>query len=83
MFKKVYFHEKYPIFVDVSVIKTNSKIKNKGKRDFLLPTNTLSSSNAFSNEPNYEIELEIDNETMVKEYRELSSKEMIEMMKMT
>jgi len=74
-------HEKYPIFVDVSVIKTNSKIKNKGRRDFLLPTNTLTSSNAFSNEPSYEIELEMDNETMAKKYADMSSKDMIDMMK--
>jgi hypothetical protein len=74
-------HEKYPIFVDVSVIKTNSKIKNKGKRDFLLPTNTLTSSNAFSNEPSYEIELEIDNETMMREHKDMTPDKMIETIK--
>jgi hypothetical protein len=74
-------HDMYPIFVDVSVIKTNSKIKNTGKRDYLLPTSTLASSNAFSNEPSYEIELEIDNMRMEQEYRVVAPEKMIEMIK--
>lgn len=76
-----FLHADYPIFVDVSVIKTNSKVLTKGKPDFLLPTNTLTSSNAFSNEPSYEIELELDNETMMKNHKAMAPEELIKMIK--
>lgn len=58
-------HADFPIFVDVSVIKTNSKTRpKKGGKEIIIPTYTLKSSNAFSNEPHYEIELELDNNAM-------------------
>ena len=76
-------HPKYPIFVDVSVIKTNSKTRpKKGGKEIIIPTYTLKSSNAFSNEPHYEIELEMDNDAMEKtEYKHLTSKSFIDMIK--
>jgi len=50
-------HPEYPIFVDISIVKSSMQVK--GKVDF--PTYTIQESHVFENPETYEIELEIDN----------------------
>jgi hypothetical protein len=55
-------HPSIPIYVDVSVIKTNSKDSNgRNGKPVILPTYTMKSANVFNNQPHYEIELEMNN----------------------
>lgn len=53
-------HPDYPIFIDLSVVK--SSIKQKYHPFLPIKTYTLDESNVFNNSENYEIELEIDND---------------------
>ena len=56
-------HESYPVFVDMSIVKTNKKnMKRDGNRGSPIPTNTIQESEVFNMVPIYEVELEIDNE---------------------
>ena len=58
-------HPDIPIYVDVSVIKTNSKDSNgRNGKPVILPTYTMKSANVFNNQPHYEIELEMNNHAM-------------------
>ena len=58
-------HPKYPVFVDISVVKTNKKnVKKNGKLGSPIPTNTIQESEVFRMTPIFEIELEIDNSRM-------------------
>jgi hypothetical protein len=58
-----FYHPSMPIFVDVSVIKTNRKCTPKGpnKKPIIMPSYTLKSAGVFDNEPHYEVELELNN----------------------
>lgn len=49
-------HKKYPIYIDVSIVKSSSK-KNKA----YVPQYTIQESNVFNNIENYEIEMEVNN----------------------
>jgi hypothetical protein len=51
-------HPEYPIFADISILKSSKKQKGKG---FALPEYTIQESGVFQNIETYEIELEIDN----------------------
>ena len=49
-------HPDYPIFVDVSIVKSAKTVKG-----IHVPTYTVQEANIFNNQETYEIELEIDN----------------------
>lgn len=51
-----FFHPRYPIFADLSIVKGSKKTNRVP-----IPTYTLEESGTFNNEETYEIELEIDN----------------------
>lgn len=51
-----YSHPIYPIFVDISIVKSSKKTERVP-----IPTYTLEESGVFTNSETYEIELEIDN----------------------
>ena len=56
-------HDKFPIFVDLSIIKTSKSISqhNDKKKEIMIPKYTIQEAEVFKNEPTYEIELEVDN----------------------
>ena len=59
-----FYHPDIPVYVDVSVIKTNRKCTpttGKDKRPIIMPSYTLKSAGVFDNEPHYEVELEMNN----------------------
>jgi hypothetical protein len=60
-------HPDYPIFVDLSIVKTNKKHKRRDGMTFPLPAVTLHDANVFDNSPSFEIELELDNDRIYKE----------------
>jgi len=49
-------HPDYPIFVDISIVKSSSRVNKR-----LVPQYTIQESNTFSNSEHYEVELEMDN----------------------
>ena len=62
-------HEDYPVFVDISIVKTNlknrvDKRKNNNRYGTPIPTETIQASDVFNTIPVYEIELEMDNGKM-------------------
>jgi len=60
-------HLDYPVFVDVSMIKTNRKNKintRKNGHASPIPTETIQESGVFDTPPIFEIELELDNTRM-------------------
>jgi len=66
-----FYHPEYPVFVDISIIKTNKTIKVKRtdkdggsyQKDIPLYAHTVQECTLFENPATYEIELEIDNRT--------------------
>jgi len=54
-----FYHKKYPIYIDVSIVKSSSK-KNKQ----YVPHYTIQESNVFNNIENYEIEMEVNNNSV-------------------
>jgi hypothetical protein len=54
-------HSVYPVFVDLSIVKTNRKYKN-GK--YPLPKTTIQEADVFNTQPVYEVELELNNDKM-------------------
>jgi len=61
-------HDDYPVFVDISIVKTNLKNrvdkKKNQKNGTPIPTETIQASDVFNTVPVYEIELEMDNRQM-------------------
>jgi hypothetical protein len=64
-------HADYPVFVDISIVKTNLKNKVDKRKQHQnqrygtpIPTETIQESDVFNNVPIYEIELELDNKSM-------------------
>jgi hypothetical protein len=59
-------HDKFPIFVDLSIIKTSKTISqhNDKKKEIMIPKYTIQEAEVFQNEPTYEIELEVDNKNI-------------------
>ena len=54
-------HESMPVFVDLSIVKTNSFTKTKPY--YMKKAYVLADSNVFNNLESYEIEIEVDNES--------------------
>ena len=54
-------HESMPVFVDLSIVKTNSFTKTKPY--YIKKAYVLADSNVFNNLESYEIEIEVDNES--------------------
>jgi hypothetical protein len=52
-------HPNLPVFIDMSIVKTNQKDKNKGF--VLIPTYTIQQAYVFDNPEFYEIEIEVSN----------------------
>jgi len=52
-----FYHEEYPIFADLSIVKSSKKSNHN-----MVPTFTIQEANLFNNTEHYEIELEIDND---------------------
>ena len=52
-----FYHPDYPVFADLSIVKSSSKTRNKVP----LPEYTIQDANLFNNIESYEIELEVDN----------------------
>ena len=64
-------HPSYPVFVDLSIVKTNKKHRNpKTGRAKEVPVGTLQEADVFNQAPHYEIELEMDNELLNKQHTE-------------
>lgn len=51
-----FYHDEYPIYADLSIIKTSKKSNHNQ-----VPTYTIQEANVFNNTEHYEIELELDN----------------------
>ena len=54
-------HPDHPVLVDISIVKTGNKGKDKFGRNSIIPVYTIDESNVFSNQESYDIEIEIDN----------------------
>ena len=52
-----FYHEKLPIFVDLSIVKSSKKTKNKVS----IPKYTIQEAEVFEGVEEYEIEIEVDN----------------------
>lgn len=52
-----FYHDEYPIFADLSIVKTSKRSNHN-----MVPTFTIQEANVFNNGEHYEIELEIDND---------------------
>jgi len=58
-------HSHYPVFVDLSIVKTNRKYGTKyGKGKYPLPKLTIQEADVFNTQPVYEVELEMNNDKM-------------------
>jgi len=53
-------HPDYPVLVDISIVKTGNKGKDKRGFNIIVPVYTIEESNVFNNQESYEIEIEID-----------------------
>jgi hypothetical protein len=69
-------HPDFPVFVDISIIKTNKHYKNKfNGKTTPIPATTIQEAGVFENEAHYEIELELANHMVEKyEFKELMVK---------
>ena len=54
-------HPDFPVIIDLSIVKSGNKAKDKRGFTSIIPVNTLSESNLFNNPESYEIEIEVDN----------------------
>ena len=54
-------HPDYPVNVDLSIVKSGNKSKDKRGFTSIIPVNSISESNVFNNPESYEIEIEINN----------------------
>lgn len=53
-------HDVYPVFLDVSIIKSSPSKRSKNKK-VPIPVYTIQEANVFNNNSEYEVELELDN----------------------
>ena len=54
-----FYHPNYPVFVDISIVKTNKKVQYRnGKTGPPSPAETIQEAGVFKNTPSYEVELE-------------------------
>jgi hypothetical protein len=54
-------HDIYPVFADISIVRSSKKYARKGGSNTPVPTYTIQESGVFDNVETYEIELEVDN----------------------
>jgi hypothetical protein len=54
-------HPDHPLLVDISIVKTGNKGKDKFGRNSIIPVYTIEESNVFNNQEGYDIEIEVDN----------------------
>jgi mRNA capping enzyme/mRNA capping enzyme, catalytic domain len=54
-------HPDYPVLVDISILKSGNKSKDKRGFSYIIPVYNLDESNVFNNQESYEIEIEVDN----------------------
>ena len=56
-------HLDYPVFVDISIVKSSSFVKGAGNnnRRVFIPQYTVQDAKVFTNQEEYEVELELDN----------------------
>lgn len=54
-------HVDYPFNIDLSIVKSGNKGKDKRGFMNIIPVNSISESNVFNNQESYEIEIEVDN----------------------
>ena len=56
-------HLDYPVFVDISIVKSSSFVKGSGNnnRRVFIPQYTIQDAKVFTNQEEYELELELDN----------------------
>lgn len=55
-------HSEYPVFVDLSIVKTNRKhVNRKTNQKYAIPTETIQEAGVFQMTASYEVELELDN----------------------
>ena len=55
-------HPDYPVFVDLSIVKTNRKhVNRKTNQKYAIPTETIQEAEVFKMSASYEVELEMDN----------------------
>ena len=60
-------HPSIPMFVDLSIVKTNRKYQNNKNDRYStrpLPKDTIQEADVFNNPPVYEVEIELDNKAM-------------------
>lgn len=55
-------HHDSPVFVDISIVKTNRIFTSRTGEKINIPAHTIQEANVFSNPENYEIELELNND---------------------
>ena len=56
-------HPDFPVFVDISIVKTNRKHINRfTNQKYPIPTETIQEANVFHTPPVYEVELELNND---------------------
>ena len=61
-------HNELPVKVDMSILKTSSTRQNyRTNQKYFVPTLKIEESNVFNNVENYEIEIELDNDKVIKE----------------
>ena len=54
-------HPDYPVLLDISIVKSGNKGKDKRGFNIIVPVYTVEESNVFNNQESYDIEIEIDN----------------------
>ena len=54
-------HPEFPVIVDLSIVKSGNKTKDKRGFTNIIPVYTINESNVFNNPESYEIEIEVNN----------------------
>jgi hypothetical protein len=57
-------HIDYPFNIDLSIVKSGNKARDKRGFMNIIPANSISESNVFNNQESYEIEIEVDNRSI-------------------
>lgn len=56
-----FVHPDYPVNIDLSIVKSGNKSRDKRGFMSIIPVNTIEESNVFNNPETYEIEIEVNN----------------------
>ena len=54
-------HPDYPFYIDLSIVKSGNKMKDKRGYSTIIPVNSIEESNVFNNPETYELEIEVNN----------------------